>query len=96
MARREIIQLSEDELCILRWLRSSNGQATVSASAIAGNSRLVVPDRLLKHGYIRTHTNSPETVHYILTESGLEALAICESTAYLAALARRASSLRRP
>jgi hypothetical protein len=87
--RRDVLQLTNDELCVLRWLRSSNGQATLSASAVAGNSRFMVPDRLLQDGYVRTRIISSETVHYTVTESGLEALEISESTAYFAAVAKR-------
>jgi hypothetical protein len=90
--RREALQLTNDELCVLHWLRTSNGQATLSASAVAGNTQLMVPDRLLQDGYVKTQILSPGTVHYTLTESGLEALAISESAAYFAALAQR----RRP
>ena len=87
--RRDVFQLTNDELSILCWLRISNGEAILSASAVAGNSLLVVPDRLLQDGYVRTQMLSPTTVHYTLTESGREVLEICESTAYFAAVAKR-------
>jgi hypothetical protein len=87
--RRNVLQLTDDELCVLRWLRNNNGQAKLSASAIAGNSLFIVPDRLLRDGYIRTQIPSPGTGHYTLTESGLEVLEISESAAYFAAVARR-------
>jgi DNA-binding MarR family transcriptional regulator len=86
--RRDVFQLTNDELSILCWLRISNGQAILSASAVAENSLFVVPDRLLQDGYVRTQM-LPTTVHYILTESGREVLEICESTAYFAAVAKR-------
>ena len=79
----------DDELSILCWLRISNGQAILSASAVAENSLFVVPDRLLQDGYVRTQMLSPTTVHYTLTDSGREVLEICESTAYFAAVAKR-------
>jgi hypothetical protein len=92
--KRDVLELTNGELCILRWLRISNGKATLSASAVAGNSPFIVPDRLLKAHYVRTRTDqsSPKTVHYALTESGLEALEISESMTYFADLAKR----RRP
>ena len=87
MARRcDVFQLTNDELSILCWLRISNGQAILSASAVAENSLFVVPDRLLQDGYVTTQMLSPTTVHYTLTESGREVLEICESTAYFAAV----------
>jgi hypothetical protein len=61
--RRDVFQLTNDELSILCWLRISNGQATLSASAVAEKSLLVVPDRLLQDGYVRTQMLSPTTVH---------------------------------
>jgi hypothetical protein len=87
--RRDAPQLSNDELCVLRWLRISNGEAKLSASTVAGNSLFIVPDRLLRDGYVKTQILSPETVHYTLTESGLEALEISESVAYFASVANR-------
>jgi hypothetical protein len=90
MARkRDVFQLTNDELSVLCWLRISNGQAILSASAVAENSLFVVPDRLLQDGYVRTQMLSPTTMHYTLTESGREVLEICESTAYFAAVAKR-------
>jgi hypothetical protein len=89
--RRDVFQLTNDELSILCWLRISNGQAILSASVVAENSLFVVPDRLLQDGYVRTQMLSPTTMHYTLTESGREVLAICESTAYFAAVAKRKS-----
>ena len=50
---RDVLELTNGELCILRWLRISNGKATLSASAVTGNSLVIVPDRLLKAGYVR-------------------------------------------
>jgi DNA-binding MarR family transcriptional regulator len=85
----DVLELTYGELCVLRWLRISNGHATISAHAVAGNSLFAVPDRLLKSGYVRTQMLSPTTVHYSLTESGREVLEICESTAYFAAVAKR-------
>ena len=87
--RRDVFQLTNDELSILCWLRISNGQAILSASAVAENSLFVVPDRLLQDGYVRTQILSPTTVQYTLTESGRDVLEICESTAYFAAVAKR-------
>jgi DNA-binding MarR family transcriptional regulator len=87
--RRDVFQLTNDELSILCWLRISNGQAILSASAVAENSLFVVPDRLLQDGYVTTQMLSPTAVHYTLTESGREVLEICESTAYFAAVAKR-------
>jgi len=87
--RRDFFQLTNDELSILCWLRISNGQAILSASAVAENSLFVVPDRLLQDGYVTTQMLSPTTVHYTLTESGREVLEICESTAYFGAVAKR-------
>lgn len=80
--RRDVFQLTNDELSILCWLRISNGQAILSASAVAENSLFVVPDRLLQDGFVRTQMLSPTTVHYTLTESGREVLEICEGTAW--------------
>jgi hypothetical protein len=90
--RRDVFQLTNDELSILCWLRISNGQAILSASAVAENSLFVVPDRLLQDGYVRTQMLSPTTMHYTLTENGREILEICESRAYFAAVAKRKSS----
>ena len=91
---RDVLELTNGELCILRWLRISNGKATLSASAITGNSLVIVPDRLLKAGYVRTRIDqlTPKTVHYILTESGLEALELNESQAFFSDWTKR----RRP
>jgi DNA-binding MarR family transcriptional regulator len=82
---RDVLELTNGELCILRWLRISNGKATLSASAVAGKNLFIVADRLLKTGYVRTRIDqlAPKTVHYILTESGLEALELNESQAFL-------------
>jgi DNA-binding MarR family transcriptional regulator len=86
-----VLELSNGELCVLRWLRISNGKASLSASTVARNSLFIVPKRLLQAGYVRIRADqtSPKTVHYTLTESGLEALEINESTAYFADLAKR-------
>jgi hypothetical protein len=91
---RDVLELTNGELCVLRWLRISNGQATLSASIVARNSLFIVPKRLLKVGYVRIRAdqNSPKTVHYILTESGLKALELNESQAFFSDLAKR----RRP
>jgi hypothetical protein len=91
---RNVLELSNGELCVLRWLRISNGKATLAASAVAGNSLFIVPDRLLKAGYVRTRVdeNSPKTVHYTLTASGIEALEINESVTYFSSLAQRRRS----
>jgi hypothetical protein len=91
---RDILELTNGELCVLRWLRISNGKATLSASAVAGNSLFIVPDRLLKAAYVKTRIDqfNPKTVHYTLTDSGLEALEANESKAFFADLAKR----RRP
>jgi len=91
---RNVLELTNGELCILRWLRISNGKATLSASAVAENSLFIVPDRLLKAGYVRTQVdeNSPKTVHYTLAASGMEALEINESMTYFANLAQRRKS----
>ena len=97
---RDVLELTNGELCILRWLRISNGQATLSASAVARNSLFIVPNRLLQADYVRIRADqtSPKTVHYTLTERGLEALEINESTAFFADLAkhRRARVGRAP
>ena len=79
-----IRELTNGELCVLRWLRISNGKATISGSAVAANSLFTVPDRLLKADYVRTRTDqfSPKTVHYALTHSGLEALEVHESRSF--------------
>ena len=88
---RDVLELTNGELCILRWLRISNGQATLSASAVARNSLFIVPNRLLQADYVRIRADqtSPKTVHYTLTERGREALEINESTAFFADLAKR-------
>ena len=88
---RDVLELTNGELCILRWLRISNGKATLSASAITGNSLVIVPDRLLKAGYVRTRIDqlTPKTVHYILTERGLEALELNESQAFFSDWTKR-------
>ena len=88
---RDVLELSKGELCVLRWLRISNGHATLSAPAVARNSLFIVPDRLLRADYVRIRADqtSPKVVHYILTESGREALEINESTAFFADLAKR-------
>lgn len=88
---RDVPELANGELCVLRWLRISNGTATLSVRAVAGNSLLMVPPRLLQVGYVRVRTDqtSPKTVHYTLTASGLEALEINESRAYFGHLAKR-------
>jgi hypothetical protein len=89
---RDILDLTNGELCVLRWLRISNGKATISAKAVAANSLFIVPDRLLNAGYVRTNTDqfSPKTVHYNLTESGLEALEVQERRTFFSDLAQRA------
>ena len=89
-----VLELSNGELCVLRWLRVSNGKATLSASSVARNSLFIVPNRLLQAGYVRIRADqtSPKTMHYILTESGLEALEINESTAFFADLKKRHSA----
>ena len=53
-----------------------------------------MPKRLLQADYVRIRAdqNSPKTVHYILTESGLKALELNESQAFFSDLAKR----RRP
>jgi DNA-binding MarR family transcriptional regulator len=91
---RYVLELTNGELCILRWLRISNGIATLSASAITGSNLVIVPDRLLKAGYVKTRIDqlTPKTVHYILTERGLEALELNESQAFFSDWAKR----RRP
>jgi DNA-binding MarR family transcriptional regulator len=88
---RDVLELSNGELCVLRWLRISNGKATLSASAVAKNSLFIVPHRLLQAGYVRvqTDTSSPRTVHYTVTASGLEALEINEGTAFFPELGKR-------
>jgi hypothetical protein len=88
---RDVLELSNGELCVLRWLRISDGHATLSAPAVARNSLLCVPTRLIKADYVRIWADqtSPKLVHYILTESGREALEINESTAFFAKLAKR-------
>ena len=80
----DILELNNGELCVLRWLRISGGEATLSTNAVAGNSLFAVPAPLLKAGYVKTHTDpsSPETVHYTLTAAGLEALEVNESKAF--------------
>jgi hypothetical protein len=87
----DVLELSNGELCVLRWLRISNGKASLTASTVAKNSLFIVPKRLLQAGYVRVWADqtSPKTVHYALTESGQEALEINESTAYFADLAKR-------
>jgi hypothetical protein len=72
---RDGLELTNGELCILRWLRISNGKATLSASAVTGNSLVIVPDRLLKAGYVRTRI--------------LEALELNESQAFFSDWAKR-------
>jgi hypothetical protein len=57
--RGDFLELTNGELCVLRWLRISDGKATLSAKAVAGNSLFVVPDRLLKAGYVKTHADPP-------------------------------------
>jgi len=91
---RDVLELTNGELCVLRWLRISNGKATMSASAVADNSLFIVPHRLLQAGYVRVRTDqsSPKTVHYTLTASGMEALEVNESVAFFGDLAKR----RRP
>lgn len=87
----DVLELTNGELCILRWLRISNGQATLSAKAVARNGLFIVPNRLLQADYVRIRADqtSPKTVHYTLTERGREALEINESTAFFADLAKR-------
>jgi hypothetical protein len=82
---RDVLELTNGELCVLRWLRISNGQATLSASIVAGNSLVIVPVRLLNAGYVRIRIDqtSPKAMHYTLTERGLEALELNESQAFL-------------
>jgi DNA-binding MarR family transcriptional regulator len=91
---RDVLELTNGELCVLRWLRISNGQATLSASIVARNSLFIVPKRLLQADYVRIRAdqNSPKAVHYILTESGLKALELNESQAFFSDLGKR----RRP
>jgi hypothetical protein len=91
---RDVLELTNGELCVLRWLRISNGKATLSASAFAKNSLFIVPHRLLQAGYVRVGIDqtSPKTVHYTLTASGLEALELNESKTYFADLAKRRRS----
>lgn len=86
-----ILELTDGELCILRWLRISNGKATISGSAVAANSLFIVPDRLLKADYVRTRTDqfNPKKVHYALTHRGLEALEVHESRSFFAQSAKR-------
>jgi hypothetical protein len=57
------------------------GKATLSASAVAEDSLVVVPDRLLKAGYIRIRIDqlTAKPVHYILS---VEALELNESQAF--------------
>ena len=88
---RDILDLTNGELCVLRWLRISNSKATISAGAVAANSLSIVPDRLLNAGYVRTRTDqfSPKTVHYTLTESGLEALEVHERRTFFSDLAKQ-------
>jgi hypothetical protein len=88
---RDVLELTNGELCVLRWLRISNCKATLSGSAVAKNSLFIVPHRLLQAGYVqvRTDKSSPKTVHHTLTASGLEALEINEGTAFFAELAKR-------
>jgi hypothetical protein len=78
----DVLELTHGELCVLRWLRISNGHAILSAHAVAGNGLFVVPDRLLKAGYSKT-------VHYFLTDSGRKAVDFNETHAFFAGLAKR-------
>jgi hypothetical protein len=86
MVARDVPELTNGELCVLQWLRMSNGKATMSANAVAGNSLFVVPDRLLDAGYVKTLTDrlSPNTMHYILTRTGLDALELNERRGFVA------------
>ena len=88
-----VLELTNGELCILRWLRISNGKATLSLRAVATNSLVIIPPRLLQAGYVRIGTDqtSPKTVHYTLTASGLAALELNESTAFIDLAKRRRS-----
>ena len=90
---RDVLELTNGELCVLRWLRISNGKATLSASVVAKNSLFIVPPPLLQAGYVRVGTDpyNPKTVHYTLTVSGLEALELNERMA-LTDLAKRRRS----
>lgn len=87
----DILELTYGELCVLRWLRISNGHAILSAHAVAGNSLFVVPDRLLEAGYVETRTDltDSKTVHYFLTHSGRKAVDFNETRAFFAGLAKR-------
>jgi hypothetical protein len=91
---RDVLELSNGELCVLRWLRISDGHAILSAYAIARNSLFIVPHRLLKAGYVTIWSDDSETVHYILTERGREALERNESTTFFADLAKRRRARR--
>jgi len=91
MARTDVFELPYAELCALQWLRINNGKATLTANAVVRNSLFMMPDHLLKAGYVKTQTDrsSPKTAHYILTESGRAALEVNESRASFAHLAGR-------
>jgi hypothetical protein len=95
---RDILELTNSELCVLRWLRISNGKATMTMSAIAGNGLFVVPDRLTKAQYVETQTDrsNPKTRHYTLTEIGREALALNESNSFFSDLTKRRRGHRDP
>jgi len=80
---RDVLELTNGELCVLRWLRISNGKATLSASAFAKNSLFIVPRRLLQAGYVRVGIDQT---------SPLEALELNESKTYFADLAKRRRS----
>jgi DNA-binding PadR family transcriptional regulator len=86
---RDVLELSNGELCVLRWLRISDGHATLSAYAIAKNSLFIVPHRLLKAGYVTIWSDDVGDVHYVLTERGREALEMNESTTFFTDLAKR-------
>jgi hypothetical protein len=60
---RDVPELTNGELCVLRWLRISNGTATLSVRAVARNSLFMVPPKLLQAGYVRTRTDqtNPKT-----------------------------------
>jgi len=91
---RDILALTNGELCVLRWLRINSGKATMSANALTGSGLFVVPDRLLKARYVETQVDrsSPKTMHYALTAGGREALELNECRAFFADSAKR----RRP
>ena len=70
-----MLKLTKDEVAFLRWLRTNGGKASLS-----GKIKANFADRVIGARYVVSEADAhrPDTVDYILTEHGHEALGVHE------------------